>query len=107
MNMRLIGARTLKEVVPEMVDAHNIHSHIVSVPGDRLYDSNCASPFTFCPVVVFGCSKCFCCAPVVRREHAACEVTRGCGQGEVVRSLKHRSSRPPRWWMTVFSTTWI
>ncbi|EIN06546.1 hypothetical protein PUNSTDRAFT_121723 [Punctularia strigosozonata HHB-11173 SS5] len=40
MNMRLIGARTLKEVVPEMVDARNIHSHVVAVPGDRLYDSN-------------------------------------------------------------------
>jgi len=40
MNMRLLGAPTLKDVVPEMVDAHNIHSHIVSVPGDRLYDSN-------------------------------------------------------------------
>ncbi|KAG6813297.1 hypothetical protein H0H92_012452 [Tricholoma furcatifolium] len=40
MNMRLLGARTLKEVVPSMVDASNIHSHIVAVPGDRLYDSN-------------------------------------------------------------------
>ncbi|KZT05333.1 uncharacterized protein LAESUDRAFT_726963 [Laetiporus sulphureus 93-53] len=40
MNMRLLGARTLKEVVPEMVDANCIHQHIVSVPSDRLYDSN-------------------------------------------------------------------
>lgn len=41
MNMRLLGARTLKEVVPEMVDASNIHNHVVAVPGDRLYDANC------------------------------------------------------------------
>ncbi|KDQ52808.1 hypothetical protein JAAARDRAFT_162334 [Jaapia argillacea MUCL 33604] len=40
MNMRLIGARNLKEIVPEMVDAHNIHQHVVAVPGDRLYDNN-------------------------------------------------------------------
>ena len=41
MNMRLIGARNLKEIVPEMVDASNIRCHIVSVPGDGLYNSNC------------------------------------------------------------------
>ena len=41
MNMRLIGARNLKELVPEMVDASNIHQHLVSVPADRLYDMNC------------------------------------------------------------------
>ncbi|KAH9944578.1 FMN-dependent dehydrogenase-domain-containing protein [Amylocystis lapponica] len=40
MNMRLLGARTIKEIVPEMVDAGSIHSHIVSVPDDRLYHSN-------------------------------------------------------------------
>jgi len=40
MNMRLLGAKTLKDVVPEMVDASNIHTHIVSVPGDVLYDRN-------------------------------------------------------------------
>ena len=44
MNMRLLGARTLREVVPEMVDASNIHAHIASVPADRLYDENCACP---------------------------------------------------------------
>lgn len=41
MNMRLLGARTLKEVVPEMVDASNLQSHIV-VPRDDLYGNNCA-----------------------------------------------------------------
>jgi L-lactate dehydrogenase (cytochrome) len=40
MNMRLLGARSIKEVVPGMVDASNITSHLVSVPSDRLYDSN-------------------------------------------------------------------
>jgi hypothetical protein len=41
MNLRLLGARTLKEVVPEMVDASGIHNHSVSVPSDRLYEGNC------------------------------------------------------------------
>ena len=41
MNMRLLGAPTVQDVVPSMVDASNIHSHIVSVPEDRLYGQNC------------------------------------------------------------------
>lgn len=41
MNMRLLGARTIQEVVPEMVDASNIHSHVAAVPADRLYEGNC------------------------------------------------------------------
>ncbi|KAJ7126375.1 FMN-dependent dehydrogenase-domain-containing protein [Mycena crocata] len=40
MNMRLLGAPTLKDVVPEMVDASNLGSHIVAVPGDSLYNNN-------------------------------------------------------------------
>jgi len=40
MNMRLLGAPTLKDVVPSMVDASNVHAHIVSVPGDNLYNNN-------------------------------------------------------------------
>lgn len=40
MNMRLLGARNIKEVVPEMVDSSNIHLHIVSVPSDNLYENN-------------------------------------------------------------------
>ncbi|KZT36375.1 hypothetical protein SISSUDRAFT_70436 [Sistotremastrum suecicum HHB10207 ss-3] len=40
MNMRLLGAQTLKDVVPAMVDARGLSSHVVSVPGDRLYESN-------------------------------------------------------------------
>lgn len=42
MNMRLLGAQTLKDVVPAMVDARGLSSHVVSVPGDRLYETNCA-----------------------------------------------------------------
>jgi hypothetical protein len=51
MNMRLLGAKTLKDVVPEMVDASNIHTHIVSVPGDVLYDRNCEPS-------IIPCAKC-------------------------------------------------
>ncbi|KAJ6538470.1 FMN-dependent dehydrogenase-domain-containing protein [Mycena vulgaris] len=40
MNMRLLGAPTLKDVVPAMVDASNLGSHIVAVPGDSLYNNN-------------------------------------------------------------------
>jgi L-lactate dehydrogenase (cytochrome) len=43
MNMRLLGARNIKEIVPDMVDASNIHLHTVPVPSDNLYESNCAS----------------------------------------------------------------
>lgn len=41
MNMRLLGAPTLKDVVPDMVDVGSISQHVVAVPGDRLYDANC------------------------------------------------------------------
>jgi hypothetical protein len=50
MNMRLVGARNLREIVPEMVDASNIGCHIVSVPGDELYNSNCKFGFPFISV---------------------------------------------------------
>jgi L-lactate dehydrogenase (cytochrome) len=43
MNLRLLGAPTIKDVVPEMVDASNLSSHGSPVPGDKLYDSNCTS----------------------------------------------------------------
>jgi L-lactate dehydrogenase (cytochrome) len=43
MNMRLLGARTIQEVVPEMVDTSNIHTHVATVPVDRLYKGNCKS----------------------------------------------------------------
>ena len=41
MNLRLLGAQTIRDVVPAMVDASNIHAHLVAVPPDQLYDSNC------------------------------------------------------------------
>lgn len=51
MNMRLLGARNLKDIVPEMVDASNIHMHSVPAPNDNLYDSNCM--FRFIPSEIF------------------------------------------------------
>jgi L-lactate dehydrogenase (cytochrome) len=41
MNMRLIGAPTIKDIVPDMVDASHLGAHIVAVPEDRLYGANC------------------------------------------------------------------
>jgi len=41
MNLRLLGAQTIRDVVPAMVDASNIHTHLVAVPRDQLYDTNC------------------------------------------------------------------
>ncbi|KAJ3748598.1 FMN-dependent dehydrogenase-domain-containing protein [Lentinula detonsa] len=40
MNMRLLGAPTIKDVLPEMVDASNLRSHIVAVPSDSLFNTN-------------------------------------------------------------------
>ncbi|KIL57637.1 hypothetical protein M378DRAFT_194203 [Amanita muscaria Koide BX008] len=40
MNMRLIGANSIRDVVPSMVDASCLKSHFVTVPKDRLYDGN-------------------------------------------------------------------
>jgi len=40
MNMRLLGATSLKEVIPDLVDAGSIHQHVNAVPGDRLYNAN-------------------------------------------------------------------
>ena len=41
MSLRLLGALTIKDIVPAMVDATNIHSHLVAVPHDQLYNANC------------------------------------------------------------------
>lgn len=43
MNMRLIGARTIDELAPEMVDASGIHSHVGLTPQDNLFNSTCES----------------------------------------------------------------
>ena len=51
MNMRLIGAPKLKDVVPNMVDTRSISVHIVPVPGDRLYDENCKSMLVLYSVI--------------------------------------------------------
>ncbi|KAH9944576.1 glyoxylate dehydrogenase [Amylocystis lapponica] len=39
MNMRLLGARTVRELVPEMVDARALSSHVVMTPADNLFDA--------------------------------------------------------------------
>jgi len=41
MNMRLLGAKSLKEVVPSMVDASHVNMHVSAVPEDYLYGGNC------------------------------------------------------------------
>ncbi|EMD33158.1 hypothetical protein CERSUDRAFT_160722 [Gelatoporia subvermispora B] len=46
MNMRLLGARTIDELVPEMVDASTLTSHTVLVPSDNLFNA------TYQPLVV-------------------------------------------------------
>ncbi|KAG6902769.1 hypothetical protein C0995_011917 [Termitomyces sp. Mi166 len=38
MNMRLLGVRNLGELVPEMVDASALRSHVGLVPSDNLYN---------------------------------------------------------------------
>lgn len=45
MNMRLLGANTIKDVVPAMVNARSLSSHVTAVPEDRLYGSNCTRFF--------------------------------------------------------------
>ena len=41
MNMRLLGARTIDDLVPEMVDASALNQHIVPVPQDNLFSATC------------------------------------------------------------------
>ena len=45
MNMRLLGARTIDELVPEMVDASALNQHIVGVPTDNLFQQTCKCSF--------------------------------------------------------------
>ncbi|KAJ2928605.1 hypothetical protein H1R20_g8462, partial [Candolleomyces eurysporus] len=40
MNLRLIGATSIKDITRDMVDCSNLSSHVVAVPGDRLYNTN-------------------------------------------------------------------
>ena len=41
MNMRLLGARTIDEIVPEMVDASSLSAHTVLTPDDKLFSNTC------------------------------------------------------------------
>lgn len=43
MNMRLLGAPTLPDVVPAMVDASALSHHSAGVPNDILFEGNCSS----------------------------------------------------------------
>ncbi|PPQ63026.1 hypothetical protein CVT24_005972 [Panaeolus cyanescens] len=40
MNMRLLGARSIEELGPDLVDSSNITSHAAAVPSDRLFEGN-------------------------------------------------------------------
>ena len=48
MNMRLVGARSISEIVPEMVDASALRSHAGLTPADNLYNTTCTSSLTGC-----------------------------------------------------------
>ncbi|KAI5982494.1 glyoxylate dehydrogenase [Pisolithus albus] len=39
MNMRLIGARSIDELTPDLVDASGLHAHVGLTPTDNLYNS--------------------------------------------------------------------
>ncbi|PIL33515.1 hypothetical protein GSI_04138 [Ganoderma sinense ZZ0214-1] len=39
MNMRLLGAKAIKDIVPEMVDAKSLSSHFVMTPQDNLFQN--------------------------------------------------------------------
>ena len=48
MNMRLLGARTIDEIVPEMVDASSLTSHSVMTPPDNLFNNTCEYSSSHC-----------------------------------------------------------
>lgn len=41
MGMRLIGARTIDELTPDLVDASGVHTHVGITPTDNLYNATC------------------------------------------------------------------
>ena len=75
MNLRLLGAPTLRDVVPAMVDASNIHNHSVAVPDDRLYQQNCTPTFPIVGTSIYSFAFC-------RRKYATCGFERA--QNEVM-----------------------
>ena len=58
MNMRLIGARTISEIVPEMVDASALRMHVGVTPTDNLFNQTCeysllsAEPLLIIPMII-------------------------------------------------------
>lgn len=41
MGMRLIGARAVDELTPDLVDASGVHAHVGFTPTDNLYNAMC------------------------------------------------------------------
>lgn len=41
MGMRLVGARTIDELTPDLVDASGLHGHVGQTPADNLYNTIC------------------------------------------------------------------
>lgn len=41
MNLRLLGARNLSELTPDMVDASGLHQHVGLTPPDNLFNTTC------------------------------------------------------------------
>lgn len=41
MGMRLVGARTINELTPDLVDASGVHAHVGTTPTDNLYNATC------------------------------------------------------------------
>ena len=52
MNMRLLGARTIDELVPEMVDASALSSHVVLTPQDTLFHNTCKCYYATSALIV-------------------------------------------------------
>lgn len=43
MGMRLIGARSIDELTPDLVDASGIHARVGLTPADNLFNATCTS----------------------------------------------------------------
>ncbi len=47
MNLRLLGARNLSELTPDMVDASGLHQHVGLTPADNLFNTTCKPLTTY------------------------------------------------------------
>lgn len=82
MNMRLLGATSIANITPDMVDTSNISSHIAAIPGDRLYEANCTHRLFF--ALPIACADMFL---ILRRKHATCSPQRDQAQDVEYRIL--------------------